>query len=186
MATPNQIMPRLEGLIGSGLRANRAPQRVILWKDIMRTIMFSQSLRDATDWTLAADIDVVEAASSVDASGGTVYGVLLDSIYDVAGEPGIFMMSNITHTLTATSIDAGADATGMGDGTATVSRWGFIGKFPDATGTTDARFATFVFPDGMVFDAGIFISFDGEESTAPTANDVRAYILYRDTAEAQV
>jgi len=187
MPTPAVVMAQLEGLVGSGLRTPRAPQRVLLWKDAMRLIMFSQGLRDATDWQLTAAIDTVEAGSEIDASGGTVYGVLIDSIYDVANEPLVWLISNLDVTLTATTIDAGSDTVGFGDSSAAGdSEYGALIKIAPAADATTSRFASMIFPDGLVFNAGIFVCADGEESTAPTANDIRSYVVYRDTAELQV
>ena len=187
MPTASVVMSQLDGLIGSGLRAPRAPQRVVLWKDVMRMIMFSQGLRDATDWQLGAVVDTVEAGAEIDATGGTVYGALIDSIYDVANEPLIWLISNLDVTLTATTIDAGSDTVGFGDsGAAGDSYYGALLKIGAATGATNSEFGTLAVPTGLIFDAGIFVCADGEESTAPTTNDVRTFVIYRDTAEVQV
>jgi len=187
MPTPYALKPRLEGLVSTGLRTDRAPERVMVWLKLMCDLMVSQGLRDATDWQIGTAIDTVEAGSEIDATGGTVYGVLIDSIYDVANEPLIWLISNLDVTLTATTIDAGSDTVGFGDSTAAGdSEYGALIKIPTATSATVSRFATMLFPDGLVFDAGIFVCADGEESTAPTANDIRSYVIYRDTVEAQV
>ena len=86
--TPYVLMSRLEGLLGTGLRADRAPQNVSIWVKVMREIIFSTDLRNATDFELGADQDVIATGANgeIDASGGTVYGLLIDSIFDVAGE----------------------------------------------------------------------------------------------------
>jgi len=187
MATPNQLMSRLEGLVSTGLRTNRAPQRVMLWLKLMREIMFSQGLREATDWEIGVANDTVEAGSEIDATGGTVYGALIDSIYDVANEPLIWLISNLDVTLTATTIDAGSDTVGLGDsGAVGDSYYGAILKFGAAASATASEFGVVNFPAGLVFDAGIYVCADGEESTAPTALDVRSYVVYRDATENQV
>ena len=185
--TPANVMMQLDGLMWAGLRAPRAPQRILLWRDVMRTIMFSQGLRDATDWQVVAAVDTVEAGSEIDASGGTVYGALIDSIYDVANEPLVWLISNLDVTLTATTIDAGSDTVGFGDSTAAGdSAYGALLKIAPATSATNSEFGCVAFPAGLIFDAGIFVCADGEESTAPTDLDVRTYVVYRDTAEVQV
>ena len=81
--TPANLMTRIDGLMGSGLRAADAPmrQRASDWGKIMRMIVFGNVLRDATDWELGADLDVIDTGANgeIDASGGTVYGFLVDS-----------------------------------------------------------------------------------------------------------
>ena len=187
MPIASALMPRIEGLVGSGLRAARAPQRSLLWLKLMREVMMSQGLRDATDWQLGVAVDTVEAGSEIDATGGTVYGILIDSIYDVANEPLCWLISNLDVTLTATTVDLGSDTVGLGDsGAADDSEYGAIIKIAPAASATAAEFASMIFPEGLVFNAGIFVCADGEESTAPTALDVRSYVIYRDTAEIQV
>jgi len=196
MPIASVTMGQIEGLIGSGLRGlsaaasgPRAPQHVSLWAKLMREVMFSQGLRDATDWTLTGTLDTVEAGATVDATGGTVYGLLIDSIYDVANEPLCVLLSNLAVTLTATTVDLGSDTVGLGDSAAAGdSEYGVIVKIQPSrpAGDQNPIFAGFVFPAGLVFDAGIFVAADGEESTAPTANDIRTFVVYRDTAEVQM
>jgi hypothetical protein len=181
MATPNQLMPRLEGLVGTGLRAGRAPQRVILWLHLMREIMFSQSLRDASDWAIGVVVDTVNADTEIDGSGGTVYGVLVDSIFDVTDEDLFVVVSDSggSATFDATSVDLGATVFGPDDGMA-------ILRLPDATGTTDAEFGTWLDPTGQVMANDIHAAADGQEGTAPTTLDVRTYVIYRSDTEARV
>lgn len=170
-------MPRLEGLVSTGLRAARAPQSAIVWKNIMREIMFSTSLRDATDWELASDSDVVNAGASgeLDASGGTLYGFLVDSIYTDA----LFVMaSGVT--------DSTLNALVLGDGGAL--NWGDAGegilvKIPLGS-STNAQIHGWAIPNGIILSTAVQFMADGDEGVAPTANDVRVHAIYRTATEA--
>lgn len=186
--TPAQLMTRLDGLLGSGIRAARAPQRVLLWRDVMRTIVFSHALRDATDWALGSDNDIVNASASgaIDASGGTVYGILIDSIFDVSGEHLVLAVTDLASvTMVATDLQDAGGATG-GNDILGANEEGIIWKIPPAADTSNAVFSCLAFPDGMVFATNIDICADGEESTAPTTLDVRAHVVYRSDTEARV
>lgn len=182
MAQANATIFSLEGLVGSGLRggANASSrQRVTTWLECMKSIMRSQGLRDATDWAIVATDDAVNAAASLDASGGTVYGVLIDSIYDVANEDLFVIVTNVTGTLDATIVDLGAAPFGPDAGQAII-------RLPDAADTATPEFGTWLDPSGQVHPAGVFTCADGQEGTAPTALDVRVYVIYRDSVEARV
>lgn len=186
--TPAQLMTRIDGLTGSGLRAARAPQRVVLWREVMRTIVFSQTLRNATDWELGSDADLLAASSSgvIDATGGTVYGVLIDSIFDVAGEHLILCITDLAAvTILATALGDGGGATG-GNDLLGANEEGIIWKMPPAASAVLANFSTLAFPDGMVFATNIDMAAVGEETTAPTALDVRGYVVYRSDTEGRV
>ena len=180
MPTPMALMPRLEGLVGSGLRSQFADQSVSLWLKCLREIMLSNGLRDATDWDIAVTSDAVNAGASLDATGGTVYGVLVDSIFDVAGEDLIVIVTNTSGTFTAeTGVDFGADEFGPDNGMVVI-------RLPDAASATTPAFGLWLDPSGQVMADGVFAHADGQEGTAPTALDVRVYVVYRDSTETRV
>jgi len=186
---PNQLIPQLEGLIGSGLRggANASgSQSATVWLEGIKTIMRSYGLRDGTDWVLGSTADCVEAGTSIDANGGVVYGVFIDSIYDTAANEALCVaVSDVDLTLTATTVDLGSDTVGLGDAD---SDYGVILKVPGngvAAAATPVLWGA-LFPAGMAFATGIFVAADGEESGAVVTNDVRVYLVYRETVEVLV
>ena len=179
MPSAHALMPRIEGLVGSGMRAPRAPQAAFLWLECLKLIMYSRGLRNATDWEIGIAVDTVNAGSSIDATGGTVYGVLVDSIYDVATEDLIVIVTNTSGTFTAeTGVDFGADEFGPDNGMV-------IMRLPTtlAAGSANADVGLWLDPYGQVMADGVFAHADGQEGTAPTALDVRTYVIYRNTVE---
>jgi hypothetical protein len=173
----NALIPILEGLVGSGLRgaANlNGRQAINTWLEGMKTIMRSTGVRDATDWNIAVDDDVVAAAGDLVAAGGTVYGVLYDYIYDVSTDNLIVVVANVTHTLTVTE-DVGVSAEG---GTAET---GALIQFvlPNAVDGNTPQFWGATFPQGLVFTESLFMSAIGDETAVVTALDVRCAVVYR-------
>lgn len=180
-------MHQLDRLLTAGLRtpiASRAGQKAVLWKQLMREVMFSPVLRDQTDWTLAADIDVVNAGASgeIDSGAGVVYGILIDSIFDVTSSDLVFFLSDSTdQTLNATSVVTfgGGEFGAVGEELVAL-------KLVDASDGTSCDIFPFVFPDGIVHATNIQLMADGSDGTAPTANDVRCHVIYRDGATSRV
>ena len=174
MPTPSAIMAQLDGLVGSGLRAARAPQNVILWKNMVREIMFSYPHRTATDWDIASLVDTIQTDTVLDAGGGMAYAYLVDSIFDVAAEALIVLIADTTgQTLSGVALGDGG-AANFGDETEVIFR-----KLRPAADTDNAVFACGVYPDGIRFATQMEASADGDEGTNPTTNDVRVYVVYR-------
>ena len=183
--TPHALMPHLEGLVGTGLRAPRAPQAVMLWLECMKMIMHSQVLRGATDWNVASAADVISASgNALDTTGGTVYGVLVDSIYDVATEDLIVIVTAGTAG-TAFTAETGVD---FGGSEFLEDEGIIVMRMPTTlpAGSANADFGLWLDPYGQVFPTRITSYCDGQEGTAPTANDVRIYVVYREDTEARV
>ena len=159
-------------------------QRASLWGKIMRTIVFSDVLRDATDWELGADLDVIGTGANgeIDASGGTVYGFLIDSIFDVSTEDLVVLLSDSTdQTLTAeTGIDFGAGEMG------TELEENFVVEIPPASSATQAQIHGYAIPNGWVGVTNIQFMANLTDGANVTANDVRVHVVYRTDTEVRV
>ena len=155
-----------------------AYQRAIIWRNAVRETMFSTVLRNQTDWNLVSDLDIVNAGASgiISSAGGTVYGILIDSIYDVASTNLTVVFTDLaTQTLTAEAGEADFGAAIWGDHTEEVLAL----KIPRATAATAPQIHSYVFPNGLVYATVLQVAADGTEGTAPTANDVRVHVVYR-------
>lgn len=185
--TPAQVMTRLEGLTSTGLRTGALPmsyQRAVIWKNIMRTLMFSTILRDATDWLLGSDLDVIGTGANgeIDASGGTVYGFLVDHISDTSAEDLVVLLADSTdQTLTAeTGLDSGAGELGSD------AEEYIMVQIPTATAATVPQIHGYAFPNGILCATNIQFMADTTAGTAVTTNDVRVHCIYRSDTEARV
>ena len=185
----NTLIAHLEGLFSQGntdgffSRSTAADaklrQTVGSWLQCLKIVMRGEKqLREATDWNIVQTSDAVNADAELDASGGTIYGYFIDSIYDVAGENLCVLIGDVAsgggQTLDAIALDAGGEGGENGNG--------FYIKL-DVASATAPEYAMGVFPDGIVMTESIQAMADGEEGTAPTANDVRVWIVYRSDAE---
>ena len=183
----NALIFALEGLFASGAaqggffsRATAAEaqtrQSAITWLYLMKCLLRSRGLRDGTDWEIVATSDAVNADAVLDSTGGTIYGIFVDSIFDVAGEDLVVFVgdSGGSATLDATGVDIGAIS--ENEGLAMV-------KVSVAAGETTPQFGMWIDPQGQVCANDIHAMADGEEGTAPTANDVRVWVIYRSDTE---
>jgi hypothetical protein len=159
-------------------------QRAVIWGKLVREIMFGPVLRDATDWELGSDLDVIGTGANgeIDASGGTVYGVLVDSISDTASEGLVFLVADSTdQTLTAeTGLDSGAGELGSD------AEEFFMVQIPTASAATAPQIHGWVIPNGLVCATNIQLMADTTAGTAMTTNDVRAHVVYRSGTEVRV
>jgi len=175
--TPNQLIPILEGLVGSGLRGAAGlsgRQAISTWLECMKVVLRQTTHRNATDWNIAVDDNLVAAAGDLVAAGGTVFGILVDHIFDLATDNLYVNIGNVTSTLDVVQ-DVGIVAEG---GTAeTGAMIAYI--LPNATDTATPQFWGAVYPQGLVFTESLFMSAIGDEDNAVTANDVRCAVIYR-------
>lgn len=160
MPGPEQIIPHLEGIVGS-LAGGK--QSVSDWVQMCKMVMKSAANKDKTTWQFVSDANVVEATSAILASTCTVYGLLIGNI-SAAVEANFFYMTDI----------AAGDAVGT---ETDVDDW-FIYQIPPAAVSGTEEFWPFVFPAGINFAAGLDVLADGNAGTNPTANTIRCWILY--------
>lgn len=185
----NALIAHLEGLFGSGIsdgffsRATatdaKPRQRAITWLSCLKLVMRSdRELREATDWNIVQSSDAVNADAELDSSGGTVYAVFVDSIFDVAGEHLVVLVADTGNgggqTMDAPALDMG------GEGGA--NQTAIVVKLPVAS-TTAPEYGMVIIPDGLAMTTSVQVMADGEEGTAPTANDVRVWVIYRSDTE---
>lgn len=189
--TSNALIFALEGLIGSGSQAgffsrstavDALPrQQAQTWLECMKIVLRSKGYRDRTDWEIGTAASVVDATSVIDASGGLVIGVFLDSIGTGANLTCVLITDTTGQTWTAESTDlGGAD---VGDGTEAI----LIKDLPAAASATAPSYSMQIYPNGVLFSANLEIMADDDEGTTTAANELRAWVvysqsLYRETA----
>ena len=177
-----QVIPQLESVIATSLRGTRVNQKqgIQVWLQMCKDLMRSTGLREATDWVFTVVLDTVAADTQVDSSGGTVYAVLVDSIYDTAAVPAVISVADSggSAVLQGSAFDMGVEGGATHEAA--------ILKVNDSTTADEPFFACAIYPMGLVMPNDIHASADGEDDNAPVTNDIRTYILYRSTVEVQV
>lgn len=160
----NTLLPAIEGMVST--MPTNAPQAVGEWIKDVKSLMRLTSLRDQSDWAFECSTDVDESANVVRSGASTVYALLIGTV-SADAEGDIFVLTN--------------DTSNTLDGTAALDNGDRLAyNIPDAATAGVEEFHGFVFPNGIPCDTGICLGADGEDGTNPAANDVRAWILYRE------
>lgn len=161
---PSTLIPAIEGMIST--MPTNAPQSVGEWIKDVKSLLRLTSLRDRTDWAFQASADVDESANVIIAAAATVYAVLVGT-NSADAEADWFVITNATSNTF--------------DGTAALDNTDFVAFALPIAGTDGTEeFHGMVFPQGLPCGTGISLGADGMDGTNPAADDIRAWILYRE------
>lgn len=164
MATPNVIIPVMEGMIST--MPTTAGQAASEWVKAVKSLLRLTRNRDLTDWEFVASADVDESANVILAAVGTVYSVLVGT-NSADAEVDWFVITNATSNTF--------------DGTAALDNTDLVAyALPAAAtdGTEEVHVALWE-PSGLPMATGICLGADGQDGTNPATDDIRAWILYR-------
>lgn len=160
----NTLLPAIEGMVST--MPTNAPQAVGEWIKDVKSLMRLTSLRDQSDWAFECSTDVDESANVVRSGASTVYALLIGT-NSADSEADIFCLTNATSNT--------FDGTAALDNT---DRLAF--NIPAAATDGTEEFWGFVFPNGIPCATGLCLGADGEDGTNPAADDIRAWVLYRE------
>lgn len=165
MAAPNIVIPAIEGLVST--MPTNAPQAVSEWIKDVKSLLRLTSLRDQTDWTFVASADIDETANVILAAAGTVYALLIGT-NSADSEADFVCLTN--------------DTSNTFDGTAALDNTDvFVYQLPAVATDGTEEFSGFVFPNGIPCGTGISLGADGRDGTNPAVDDIRGWILYRES-----
>ncbi len=173
MSTPHEILPRMEGILGTVPNADQAAAGLVV--KLAREIMLNAANKDQTDWEFRAISDIDESVTTSDnsfESGARLYVLLIGQA----------------------SADASADVvtvTDDADGAVTVAADSDVVSVPvlaykvpvAATDGTEELWPL-VFPKGVAFTNYMSFGADGADGTNPATDDLRGWVLYRTVAAA--
>jgi hypothetical protein len=169
MATPEVVIPLLEGHIGSIANGGES---TALFVKLCKDIMLSTVHKDQTDWEFIniADIDQDSAATATAPATGTVlYGLLIGQKSSDASEDYLAICDDSDGTIAAFA---------AGDTRVTDVPKIQVWLQAAATDLTEELWP-YVFPKGIPFTNYMSFAADGEDGTNPDTNDIRAWALYR-------
>lgn len=163
MATPNVIIPMMEGMVST--MATTASQAAAEWVKACKSLLRMTRNRDLTDWEFVASADVDETGNAILAAVGTVYAVLIGT-NSADAEVDWFVVTNATSNTF--------------DGTAALDNTDFVAyALPAAATDGTEEVHGLIFYNGLPCSTGITVAADGQDGTNPATDDVRCWILYR-------
>ena len=179
----NALRPLIEQQVA---RLRAAPQSVAIWLEQVQALIRTQGLRNATDWEYALMADVDESTDEVDADGGVVYAVLVQSI---RANPVLSIVVNTTTAFTYTNevIDLATDNGFNANSDDTLGGAALILWNRARISATEESYSTVIIPGGMQCDLGITVGSDPTiQGTTNDTDDVIMHVLYRSTVEVPV
>lgn len=168
MASPYQLFPQMEGLVGTMATSADATQHVATWVEMCKMIMLMPGNRDLTDWKFQALSDLDEDGSAetgaADLIAATkIYGLLAGQLDDQINC--VVAFDGDTNTLDGNG--ALADATA------------FMIRLPAVTTSGVEEYQGIVSAKGFALGTGLTVCGDGVDGTTPGASDMRGWILFR-------
>ena len=161
---PSTLIPTIEGMVST--MPTNAPQSVAEWIKDVKSLLRLTSLRDQSDWAFSAINDVDETADVIRSGASTVYALLIANV-NADSETNFFCLSNATsNTFAGESLLDDDDV--------------FAFQIPAAATSGTEEFHGFIFPAGILCGTGICLGADGRAGTSPGADEVRAWVLYRE------
>lgn len=161
MPAPYEVIPRMEGTIGS---LAGGQQSLAEWVKMAKIIMLSARNKDQTDWDFLYEPTVIQATSAVRVGATTVYGAVFGSI-NAAGE---FQRVYITDIAAGDFVGTAVDT----------DDWVAF-QLPACAVAGVEEFTSMIFPKGIVLAAGLDTGADGNAGTNPGATDIRGWFLVR-------
>ena len=164
---PHELFPLMEGLIGTMLAGSTkvATQAVSEWVSECKRIMLLHGNRDLTDWEFLAVPDVDQTAVDI-ATGARLYGLLIGQLSADASPDVVVVTDDADGTLAVAAADAISVAT-------------LQYTVPAAGTDLTEEYWPVNYPAGVSFATHMCIGADGQDSTNPATDDIRAWVLYR-------
>lgn len=162
---PNTLLPAIEGLVST--MPTNAPQAVAEWIKDVKSLLRLTSLRDQTDWAFEASADIDESANVIRSGASTVYALLIGTVSADAEADFVCLTNDTSNTYDGTAALDNVDV--------------FVFNVPVAATAGTEEFHGFVFPNGIPCATGISLGADGLDGTNPATNDLRGWILYRES-----
>lgn len=158
------LLPQIDGMIAT--MPTTAAQAVGKWLEQVKSQLRLTSVRDQTDWAFECSTDVDETGNAVRTGASTVYALLIGT-NSADAERDIFCLTDA--------------ASNTFDGSAALDNDDlFTYQLPAAGTDGTEELHGHVFSQGIPCGTGITLSADGRDGTNPAADDVRAWILYRE------
>ena len=171
MPSPSALIPVMEGMVSTQATGARGRMEPALWVEMMKLLLRATGARDETDFEFALADDVDQTANVISAAATFILGVLVEQDASDAERDWVVATDADSNTF---------------DGTAALDNDDVILIQPRATGTDGTPeyvgVAIVGGPDtlGFPLDTGLSLGADGRDGADPAADDIRAWILYRD------
>lgn len=181
MPTPMAIIPRLEGLVSNVAQGNQA---VATWVEMVKTLLRSPGYRDLTDF----EFDIVPAITDVGIVVNTSATDLIADCWEISGDLGGdtsafcgFTDADSDTIVLTTALSVQEDVvtcfTVNDLASSTVNEYYPHIYLAGASGV-EAAPGTYG-QTGINLAIGLTAWSDGNDSNAPTAASIRAFVLYR-------
>ncbi len=193
--TPEQLIPRLEGLVGhmlgsasgEGSAANQGHETITTWVNMVKVLLRSPSFRYLDDLEFNCVDDVVDVGIPVSADATHFIAALWEIYLELGGDTSAYV--GFTDAATDT-IDLGATLVTQEDVIAVLRvndliNTGISEFYPmilpcGAAGTEGDRVTTPVYSTaGIALTTGLTAWIDGADGTAPAAATARVWTIYR-------
>ena len=181
MATVHQIIPRIEGMVGTVAQGNAAVQ---IWAECVKTMLRSSTFRGLDD----LEFDFVPLITDVGIVVSTSATHLIADCWEISGDLGTdtsafcgFTDADSDTIVLTTALSTQEDVVvtfPVNDlATSTINEFYPHIYFAGASGV-EAAPGTYA-QTGMGLAIGLTAWSDGNDSNAPTAASIRAFVLYR-------
>ena len=181
MATVHQIIPRIDGMVGTVAQGNQA---VATWAECVKTMLRSPNFRTLDD----LEFDFVPSITDVGIVVSTSATHLIADCWEISGDLGGdtsafcgFTDADSDTIVLTTALSVQEDvvvAFPVNDlATSTINEYYPHIYFAGAAGIEAAPGA--YGQTGMTLTIGLTAWSDGNDSAAPTAASIRAFVLYR-------
>lgn len=165
MPTPSQIIPVMEGLVGTAATSTAGKQAVATWVEMCKVLLRDPDVRDVTDLQFVIVDDLANAADVVDTGATHLLALLIDQDAADAERDWVAVLDADSGTFLGDSI--------LGNNNVVLI------QPPVAATDNTSEYWGVVFAQPLSLETGLSIGADGRDGTAPAANDLRVFCLYR-------